>query len=115
MMNAAAPEGTPPRRINDYTFSRSSTDPPCLGEALRRVIIILNIISTASARHCPFTCFNRAKGNRNEELIFHYSIAFNIILKKSECWFLLQCRDQQPDASLNIFGVQDFNGRVDIP
>ena len=36
-------------------------------------------------------------------------------IKTSKCWFLLQCRDQQPDASFNIFGVQDFNRRVDIP
>ena len=39
----AAPEGTPPRRINDHKFSRYFTDPPCLGEALRRVTIIIII------------------------------------------------------------------------
>ena len=115
MMNAAAPEGTPPRRISNHKFSRYSTEPQCFREALRRVAIITIYISTVSARYCPFPVLIGSQGNWNEELIFHYSIAFNIILEKSQYRFLLQCRDQQPDTSLNIFGVQDFNGRVDIP
>ena len=36
-MNAAAPEGTPPRRINYEKFEQPFSVPPCLGEALRRV------------------------------------------------------------------------------
>jgi len=38
-MNTAAPERTPPRRIR-YKISKKLIDPPCLGEALMRVIII---------------------------------------------------------------------------
>jgi hypothetical protein len=38
-MNAAAPEGTPPRRIGNYNIPRELIAPPCLGEALRRVIL----------------------------------------------------------------------------
>jgi len=33
-MNAAAPEGTPPRRIRNKELQKP-TAPPCLGEALR--------------------------------------------------------------------------------
>jgi hypothetical protein len=36
-MNAAAPEGTPPRRINNKYSKKNFPDPPCPGEALRRV------------------------------------------------------------------------------
>ena len=39
MMNAAAPEGTPPRRIRIDKFLKDLPAPPCLGEALRRVIL----------------------------------------------------------------------------
>jgi hypothetical protein len=38
MMNAAAPDGTPPRRFC-YGNSPVLPAPPCLGEALRRVIL----------------------------------------------------------------------------
>ncbi len=36
-INAAAPDGAPPWRINDE--NRNHPDPPCLGEALRRVTL----------------------------------------------------------------------------
>jgi len=35
-MNAAAPEGVPPPRINDFKITKKFPAPPCLGEALRR-------------------------------------------------------------------------------
>jgi hypothetical protein len=38
MMNAAAPEGTPPRRIAN--FQKNLPVPPCLGEALRWEILV---------------------------------------------------------------------------
>ncbi len=41
-MNAAAPEGAPPRRINDET---PLIAPPCLGEALRRGTIAIGLDS----------------------------------------------------------------------
>ena len=40
MMNAAAPDGTPPRRIRDLNNIRNLHAPPCPGGALRRVTII---------------------------------------------------------------------------
>jgi len=45
MMNAAAPEGTPPRRIShkdwqNFIPPKDFIVPPCLGEALRRVTLI---------------------------------------------------------------------------
>ncbi len=39
MMNPAAPDGTPPRRINDRKSHHFSA-PPCPGGALRRVILV---------------------------------------------------------------------------
>ena len=44
-MNAAAPDGAPPRRINDI-FIFNILAPPCLGEALRRGGLV-NITSLA--------------------------------------------------------------------
>jgi len=38
VMNAAAPDGAPPRRINNY--SKIPPAPPCLAEALRRESIV---------------------------------------------------------------------------
>jgi hypothetical protein len=38
-MNAAAPEGTPPRRISHKKNTMRLPVPPCIGEALRRVSI----------------------------------------------------------------------------
>jgi len=38
LMNAAAPDGAPPRRINDGM--KNPRAPPCLGEALRRGALI---------------------------------------------------------------------------
>ncbi len=40
MMNAAVPDGTPPRRISSKQTLTELTDPPCLGEALRRATVI---------------------------------------------------------------------------
>ncbi len=40
VMNAAAPERTPPRRISDKKSKKNFLAPPCLGEALRLVSII---------------------------------------------------------------------------
>ena len=41
VMTAAAPEGTPPRRIGDLKkFKKNFPALPCLGEALRRVSIV---------------------------------------------------------------------------
>ena len=42
-MNAAAPEGTPPRRISDKEIQKLPA-PPCLGEALRRGTLQKNVI-----------------------------------------------------------------------
>jgi len=39
MMNAVAPEGTPPRRINNGRCAETVFAPLCLGEALRRGIL----------------------------------------------------------------------------
>jgi len=39
MMNAAAPEGTPPRRIGIGKIQKISC-PPCFGEALKRATLI---------------------------------------------------------------------------
>ena len=42
MMNAAAPEGTPPRRIDSETqYKKNSLAPPCLEEALRWGTLII--------------------------------------------------------------------------
>ena len=38
-MIAAAPEGSPPRRISNKTIQKNPC-PPCLGEALRRGSIV---------------------------------------------------------------------------
>jgi len=43
MMNAAAPEGTPPRRIDNY-HKKNVHAPPCLGEALRRGTLVNSMI-----------------------------------------------------------------------
>jgi hypothetical protein len=40
MMNAAAPEATPPRWIGDERFKKKILCPPCLGEALMRLSIV---------------------------------------------------------------------------
>ena len=39
-MNAATPDGTPPWRISERNTPETGHVPPCLGEALRRVIIV---------------------------------------------------------------------------
>jgi len=40
-LNAAAPEGTPPRRINNREhFGKHESAPPCPGGALRRGALI---------------------------------------------------------------------------
>jgi len=44
-MNAATPEGTPPRRINDTNFWEPLIAPPCLGEALRRGTLVIGLHS----------------------------------------------------------------------
>ena len=41
--NAAAPEGTPPRRVRNKKIQRKPAAPPCLGEALRRGTLTKNI------------------------------------------------------------------------
>jgi hypothetical protein len=40
-LNTAAPEGTPPRRIDDEKFKKNFPALLCLGEALKRVSILL--------------------------------------------------------------------------
>jgi hypothetical protein len=43
-MNAAAPDGAPPRRINyRKNYLKNLLAPPCLGEALRRGTLIIRI------------------------------------------------------------------------
>jgi len=41
VMNAAAPEGTPPRRIGDERTLKHRSAPPCPGGALRRVTFVI--------------------------------------------------------------------------
>jgi len=51
------PRKDAPRGGSMTINSQDTYRPPCLGEALRGVIIIVNIISTASARYCPLPGF----------------------------------------------------------
>ena len=56
-MNAAAPEGTPPRRVNKREhFGNHGTTHPCLEEALKRgafiSAIFMVLVSTFCS--CPF-------------------------------------------------------------
>jgi hypothetical protein len=70
-MNAAAPEGTPPRRISVYKhICKHRTAPPCLGEALRRgALIELEglMIFMVWVRTIPFSPFQRARFPENFE------------------------------------------------
>ena len=46
MMNPAAPEGTPPRRIIEEDSKKAFLAPPCLGEALRRGTLAITMVSS---------------------------------------------------------------------
>jgi hypothetical protein len=61
MMGAAAPDGAPPRRFSNEKIERTPLGPPCLGEALRRVSIIYNMIFMVPARtESIHLCFSSA-------------------------------------------------------
>jgi len=56
-MNAAAPEGVPPRRINNLKhFGKHRTVPPCHREALKRgaPISAILMVRVWTRRLCPF-------------------------------------------------------------
>ena len=50
-INAAAPDGAPPRRISNQ-MSEKTFAPPCLGEALRRGTLSKSIFSGKIALKC---------------------------------------------------------------
>jgi hypothetical protein len=86
-MNAAAPEGTPPRRIRSVNTNAGKLPaPPCLGEALNRGMLITE----------NFIVYFRA--DLTGECLFQTVSGFFLInfqYPDVNLWFISFCRDKQ--------------------
>jgi hypothetical protein len=77
-MIAAAPEGTPPRRIGEQN-SKQLPAPPCLAEALRRESIVLRRFSWSGCE-LPFMSVSTEPGKMVKKHHIHRYLSSNYVL-----------------------------------